>query len=144
MGATIQKLAKSVFVTSRMKIKIDKADQLFSEYIRRRDKKCVKCHRIGEGKHGIVGLQCSHYFGRGKESTRFDEENADALCFGCHQYWGSTDREAYRTFKLKQLGQKRFDALTARAYTLVKKDRKLAALYWQERLKELDKIDKQA
>ena len=122
-----------------MKVKIDNADKVFSEYIRLRDGKCVRCSRLGEGKQGIVGLQCSHYYGRSRESTRFDESNADSLCFGCHQYWGSVDREAYRAFKIKQLGQKGFDLLTLRANTPTKKDRKMAYLYWSTRLREIIK-----
>ena len=120
-----------------MKVKIDKADAIFSQYIRLRDKKCQRCGRLGEGKQGIVGLQCSHYYGRSRESTRFDDSNADSLCFGCHQFWGSTDREAYREFKLKQLGEKLFNALRVRANTYQKKDRKMAYIYWSHRLKEL-------
>lgn len=112
-----------------MRIKLDKADKMFSRYIRLRDRRCVRCGRRGENdKKGdsIKGLQCSHFFGRGKESTRFDPDNCDALCFGCHRYWGSDDFESYRTFKIKQLGKKGFDRLVARANTPVKKDRKLA------------------
>lgn len=127
-----------------MKIKLDKADKMFSRYIRLRDGKCVRCGRRGEkNKNGdpIKGLQCSHYFGRGKESTRFDELNCDSLCFGCHQYWGSTDREAYREFKIKQLGQNEFDKLILRANMTQKKDRKLAyiiskKLYEDEKAKQ--------
>lgn len=111
-----------------MKIKLDKADVTFSKFIRLRDGRCVRCGRRGDGNNGINGLQASHYFGRGKESTRFDPENVDALCFGCHQYWGSTDREAYRDFKLNQLGDSGLNALVVRANTLVKKDRKMSYL----------------
>lgn len=118
-----------------MRVKIDRADKAFSEFIRRRDTKCVRCHKLGSGKWRITGLQCSHFYGRSKESVRFDEVNADCLCFGCHQYWGSTDREAYREFKLKQLGKKGFELLMLRANTYQKRDRKLAYIYWAERLK---------
>jgi len=55
------------------KIKIRKADSLFSNYIRRRaDWKCEAC-----GKDYLTnkqGLHCSHYWGRGRENTRFDPE----------------------------------------------------------------------
>lgn len=119
-------------------LKLDTADTVFSLYIRERDGWC--CVRCGS-RHEIrsMGLHCSHFFGRSKESTRFDEENADALCYGCHQVWGSNDREAYRAFKIKQLGQKGFDLLTIRANSYQKKDRKMARLYWRERLKQLCK-----
>lgn len=120
-----------------MKIKLDKADQEFSRYIRLRDQRCMRCGRIGEGKDNIVGLQASHYFGRSRESTRFDPENVDTLCFGCHQYWGSTDREGYRNFKVWQLGEKGFDLLTLRANTYQKKDRKMSLIVARELLKTL-------
>ena len=116
------------------KIKLDKADVEFSRYIRLRDKRCVRCKRLGsENKDGefIIGLQASHYFGRAKESTRFDPENVDSLCGGCHQYWGSTDREAYRIFKIKQLGEQGFKLLQIRAETYHKKDRMFEYIKWK-------------
>jgi len=116
-----------------MNIKIDKADTLFSRYIRIRDKECVRCRRLGDDNANgepINGLQCSHYFGRRKESTRYDTENCDSLCMGCHQEWGSNDREAYRAFKVKQLGEKGFKLLTIRANTYKKKDRQMEIIKW--------------
>ena len=110
------------------RIKIDKADAMFSRYIRLRDGKCMKCGRLGEENaegERINGLEASHYFGRANESTRFDEENVIALCAGCHQYWGSTDREDYRDFMIRRLGKKRFELLRFRSNQYKKKDRKL-------------------
>lgn len=123
------------------RIKLDKADSVFSKYIRLRDKKCLRCGSgVTFNDKGLpVTHQASHFFGRGKESTRFDEENVDTLCTGCHQEWGSADREAYRVFKIKQLGQRGFDLLTLRANTPGKKDRKMAHLYWSKRLYEINK-----
>lgn len=114
------------------RMRLDKADVVFSKYIRLRDGRCVRCGRTGEG------LQCSHFFGRRMENVRFDETNCDTLCFGCHRYWEKEDREGYRTFKVRQLGQAGFDMLCLRANTPQKKDRALAYLYWSERLKELN------
>jgi len=121
-----------------MKIKIDKADKVFSEFIRRRDGRCVKCESTGDGPLGIVGLQCSHYFGRRSESTRFDPENCDALCFGCHQIWGSDDREGYRAFKIKQLGERGFKLLMVRNNTYQRKDRKMSLIVAQQLIKTLE------
>lgn len=121
-----------------MRISIDKADQLFSRYIRLRDKMCVRCKKSGYGQDGIEGLQNSHFFGRRKESVRFDVENCDSLCFGCHRIWETEDREAYRAFKIRQLGQDGFDRLTLRASQYSKKDRKLALLKAQALLKSLE------
>ncbi len=118
-------------------IKIDKADQKFSEYIRRRDKICQRCWKSGHGDYGIVGLQNSHYFGRGRESTRFDPENCDALCAYCHQEWGSTDREAYRDFKIKQLGAEVFEDLRIRSGMYQRKDRMLSFIYAKKLIETL-------
>ena len=126
--------------TMSWRIRIDPADTLFSAYIRRRDKRCVRCGKVGAGPKGIDGLQCSHYFGRRKESTRFSPQNTDALCCGCHQHWGSTDREAYRAFKVKQLGKLGFDRLTLLANTYAKRDRKMALIVAKALLASLDKL----
>jgi 5-methylcytosine-specific restriction endonuclease McrA len=118
-------------------IKIDPADKVFSEYVRRRDKRCVCCGRIGQGEKGIGGLQCSHFWSRGNESTRFDPENCDALCAGCHKRWGGDYRKEYEAFKVKQLGIKRFKALDVKAHSTVKKDRKMALIVAKQLLKEI-------
>lgn len=120
-----------------MKIRLDKADIAFSRYIRLRDKKCCRCGKKGTGKDRIVGLQASHYFGRAREATRFLPSNVDALCFFCHRYWGSDNREDYRNFKIQQLGQEEFDKLTISANTYCKRDRNGAYLYAKQLLKSL-------
>lgn len=114
------------------KIKIDKADRAFSLYIRERaDWKCERCGNESES------LQCSHYFSRGKESTRFDPNNANALCYGCHQYFGSADKEGYRQFKIKELGEAGFKRLILQWNTYQKKDRKLSYLVWKKEYQNL-------
>lgn len=128
-----------------MKLKIDLADHYFSYYIRLRDTKCLRC-----GSLVVINLETglpkshtlSHYFGRGRESTRFDEDNCITLCMGCHRIWGSDDREAYRTFMINWLGQKRFDALTIRANQYKKKDRKMAYITAKALLNDLLKNGK--
>lgn len=122
-----------------MKIKLDKADTLFSRYIRLRDKRCMRCLRRGDGNDGIDGLQASHYFGRGRESTRFDPLNVDSLCMGCHQIWGSEDREAYRIFKIRQLGESGYKLLCIRAESYLKKNRQAMVIAVKEMLKEYEK-----
>lgn len=120
-------------------MKIDKADSVFSKFIRSRDKwTCVRCKK--RYAPPTMALHCSHFFGRTKESTRFDEDNCDSLCYGCHRYWEKEDREGYRDFKLNQLGEDGFEALRMRAMTISKKDRTSAHLYWKTRLKELESV----
>lgn len=111
-----------------MSIKIDAADKAFSWYVRLRDRQCMRCH--SPVRYNVLGLpnshQCSHYFGRMRQMTREDPENADTLCGACHRIWGSDDKEAYRDFKLKQLGEDGFASLILRAHAYKKKDRKQA------------------
>lgn len=119
-----------------MYIKLDPADIAFSRYIRLRDDfTCQRC--LKEYDEKAQGLHNSHYFGRGSENTRFDPENCDSLCWGCHQFWGSQDKEAYRDFKIRQLGQKGFDDLVVRSKLKCKKDRKLVAIVWRREYKLL-------
>ncbi|HEU4864637.1 MAG TPA: hypothetical protein VFT76_00190 [Actinomycetota bacterium] len=96
------------------------ADDRFSKYVRSRDDwTCQRCFAIfPEGRRG--GLDCAHMFGRGKMNTRFDPENAAALCFGCHR-WLDTHPELKREFFLRRLGSRAFAALEIRS-NLTKKD----------------------
>lgn len=112
-----------------MKIKLDSADIVFSQVIRLRDRKCVRCGSWVEfnAKGMPVSHQASHYFGRGCEGTRFELDNVDCLCMGCHRRWGSDEKEEYREFKINQLGQKRFDAMRIQS-NYGKKDRKMALI----------------
>lgn len=122
-----------------MNIKIDKADSTFSQYIRLRDMKCMRCSSpVRLNDKGLPASHTnSHYFGRGRENTRFDPQNADTLCMACHRIWASDDREGYRNFKIKQLGKKAFENLCIRAEMYCKRDRKMAYIVAKELLKSL-------
>jgi len=117
------------------KIKISKADKYFSLYIRNKDKRCMRCLR----QLAVEELQCSHYFGRRMASVRWDENNCDSLCFGCHRFWEKEDREAYREFKIKQLGEKGFNQLNIKARTITKRklDEKMAEIVYKQKLIEI-------
>ena len=117
------------------KAKIDPADRYFSLWIRNRANWC--CERCGKQYDPPTNaLHCSHFMGRGKESTRFDPENASAHCYGCHQYLTSHPAE-HMAWKVKQLGQEKVDALVLRSNLTVKKDRKAEAMYWKQEVKKL-------
>ena len=126
------------------KIKIDKADCAFSQYIRIRDGRCARCFSLVEyNDKGLpISHTVSHYFGRANENTRFDPENADVLCMGCHKIWGSDDKESYRNFKIHQLGANGFKALDFRAHIYCRKDRKLAYIKVNAMLKNIMKLKK--
>jgi hypothetical protein len=122
------------------KTKRDKCDALFSNYIRTRDKwQCQYCGKTPNKQ----GLHCSHYYSRARESTRFDPENAVALCFSCHNLIGHSSEYGgvYKEFMIKRLGKKGFDLLTLRAYTPKKKDRKMTFLILKEMMKDLEEKD---
>lgn len=122
-----------------MKLKLRPSDVIFSQYIRKRDKACCRCGSpVSFNQNALpVSHQASHFFGRAREATRFEPNNVDTLCHGCHQYWGSTDHEAYRAFKIKQLRQKGFDSLTLQANTYKKRDDEMDKLYAKSLLESL-------
>lgn len=117
------------------KIKIRTSDKLFSQYIRTRDNwTCQRC-----GKQYLpptMALHCSHFKGRGKEPTRFDPENADALCYGCHSYFGGQPDE-HLAWQIQRKGQDVIDAVILRSNGYKKRNDKAEAAYWREKLKEL-------
>ena len=96
---------------------VKKADTLFSKWVRDRDGKCVRC---GKTEH----LQCSHFWPRAVSATRFDPENCDTLCYGCHygdRYhgWEYAKQGAYRDFKIQQLGEERYKLMEQRYNTFM-------------------------
>lgn len=118
-----------------MKIKRDKADALFSLYIRTRDKwTCQRCGRYH--RPPTRALHCAHHFGRWKESTRFDPDNCDALCHGCHSYFTANPRE-YVIWKEKRLGPSRYACLEVAASDYKKKDRKMELIKIKALMEEL-------
>lgn len=124
------------------KTKIRRTDTLFSEYVRKRDKECqfkVKCY----GHQDIKQLHCCHFFGRARESTRFDPENALAGCASCHLYVDSTaeGKQFFAELQLARLGEKRLGLLTLRANTPTKRDDKLMLLYVKDLLKEFEQVE---
>ena len=115
-----------------MRIKIDEADKLFSLIIRNRDK--WTCQRCGKKyPEGSRGLHNSHFWGRGRENTRFSEINCDALCMGCHSYFTANPTE-FTEWKKKRLGEKIFNELMIQAHTYCKKDRKMMVIYLTKKL----------
>jgi hypothetical protein len=90
------------------------ADKKFSEFIRKRDGKCMRC-----GKSDRI-LQNSHYWARQYYSTRFDPQNCIALCAYCHvlapDCWQDDREKQYEAFMLKRLGKAKFEALKEKHY----------------------------
>lgn len=113
------------------KVKLDPADIAFSKYVRTAAGwKCVRCGRHAEGQ----GLHCAHFHARRKESVRFDLENVDALCAGCHRYFTNHYTE-HKAWKLEQLGEDKYDLLTLRANLRGDKNREAEKIFWRQALK---------
>lgn len=116
-------------------VKIDAADKAFSLYIRTRDN--WTCQRCGtQYTPPTSALHCSHFMGRGKENTRFDPENADAMCYGCHRYLTAHPAE-HVDWQVKRKGQQAVDMIKFRSGQYKKKDRKMEVLIWRKALEDL-------
>ena len=114
------------------KVRLDPADIAFSQWIRTRDN--WTCQRCGMSYTPPTNsLQCSHFQGRRKEGTRFEPLNCDALCAGCHSYFGANPAEHYK-WQVNRKGQRVVDQIVLQSNTYHKKDRKLELLYWKQRL----------
>jgi len=112
---------------------IKKLDKLFSEYIRKRDGKCLKC-----GKK--TNLQTAHIHSRRHFNTRWDETNAVTLCVRCHLFWAHKEPVEFTEWVKKLLGEKKYENLKIRARTIVKgQDLKAIEIYLKEKLKENNK-----
>lgn len=81
---------------------VHKLDTFFADKIKDRDGRCLfpGCTETRREK-----LTCSHYFGRGKWGTRFDEKNCITLC-RTHHYW---DKDIGWEFQKQQAGEKGCD-----------------------------------
>ena len=88
------------------RVKIDKADTMFSKYMRLKVGKCECCGKVD-------GLQVHHFITRRKESTRYFENNIIVLCCGCHRKFHDSPHMQVE-FMIKRLGQERYDALVIR------------------------------
>ena len=129
-------------------MKISALDKLCSEFIRKRAIKRVNgCEKCKTTKVDIVKengdifpawkqLQCSHFWGRGKKSVRYDEDNAAGLCAGCHMYL-TAHPALHEEWFIGYLGREKYDLLETRAMRPQKIDENLIGIYLRERIKEV-------
>ena len=90
------------------------ADNYFSKYIRARDQHCLRCKTTED-------LTCSHFWGRGHSSTRFDPINNIALCSKCHAEWEGPTAE-YKEFQRNLIGLENYLALDIKSGTFKKRE----------------------
>lgn len=116
-------------------IKRSLADKYFSDWIRQRDEwTCQRCKTEYEKPN--QGLHCSHFHSRRHKGTRFDPENAIALCMWCHQHMGENP-QIHCDFFLKRLGKEKYEALSVRAQIPTKIDESAVVLVYKALLKEM-------
>ena len=100
----------------------DALDREFSLLVRTQANwKCARCGGNFSGARDL--LHCSHFHSRRNKATRFDLENATALCWQCHWYLDHHP-VVHKIWKLMQIGEKRFEALAKRANTIARLDLK--------------------
>lgn len=120
-------------------IKRTATDALWSTYVRMRDKwTCQRCKKQYDPDHA-GGLHCSHYFGRSNYAVRFDEDNTQALCHGCHSYLTKNPHD-HREHMMERLGSDKYDQLVKRKNTALKSGEKKYYLSKEFRLIIKEKI----
>ena len=123
-----------------MKTKLRKSDKLFTQIQRFRfNYTCQKCGRKYDGDKPLYNLGVSHYYGRSREATRFDNDNVTLLCnLPCHRKWEGEERGDYTEYMIGRLGQKGFEALTIRANTYRKRDDESTEANLKEKIRLLE------
>lgn len=101
-----------------MRLRRDKYDAAFSDFIRWRDRwTCRHCHRPYAPP--TSELHCAHIHSRGNRSIRWDEDNAIALCFRCHQHFTGYPIDFHEWLQ-KEVGQAHLDRLAMKRHTVTK------------------------
>lgn len=138
-------------------IKIDKYDSIFSLYIRCRDNfTCTKCgnryrpprtlEKLNKRLFDLydnpafgdpMGLHCSHFWGRRSQSVRFDEANACAHCFHCHNFFSENPSD-FVIWTNDRLGPDEYDKLQQRKNQIKQwKKGKIKGKKWDQRDEEV-------
>ena len=109
---------------------------MYSKYLRmKRHWFCEFCNLDCCGNKGYLTI--SHFYGRRKESVRFDDDNCLVLCRKCHLYLENNKGE-YTRIMMQKLGEKRFNVLTVRANTIKKRDDFMDEIIIKEMMKDND------
>lgn len=121
----------------RRKVLIGRLDNVVSLYVRlKSDFRCVACGRSGNVRFDVRGLPtcqtmtCSHFHSRRKMSVRWDLDNLDCLCLGCHMRVENEKHDDtivtggnvfnYNQYMLKKLGDVGLSELSGRANMAIK------------------------
>ena len=119
--------------TSERKKLVARLDRVFSQYIRKRDERCVCCG-------ASENLQCGHLFSRNSYSTRWNERNAFCQCAGCN-YKHEFDAYPLTNYFLSIFDKDEYDALHTLYKTQVKYGNEVLEdliAFYKDRLNESD------
>ena len=122
-----------------MKTKRKPSDAEFSRCVRTAANwTCERCHTQYE--KGSMGLHCSHIFSRRYRTIRWSKDNVQALCFSCHQWYGSNPADSgYWVTEL--LGEGHMELLREKRDSKVKVSKleeKDIAKFYRAELKKLE------
>ena len=122
-----------------MAVKRKPADTAFSDCIRAaNDWTCEKCLNKYEVKS--MGLHCSHIYSRRHRTIRWSKDNAQALCFHCHQWFGGNPADS-GVWIAEFLGQGHIDLLREKRDIKIKVSKleeKDIAKHYREQLKIIE------
>lgn len=121
-------------------MKINQADRMFARCIKERA--CWRCERCGKQyAEGSMGLHCSHNFSRRHRTVRWCKENALALCFSCHQWYGGCPPDSALWLE-KKLGVQALEILREKMSQKIKvskEEEKEIAAHYRAQLEEMKK-----
>lgn len=124
-------------------VKRKPADDAFSKCVRAAAG--YQCERCGtQYGPGDSGLHCSHNFSRRHRTIRWCKENALALCFGCHQWFGGNPADSGRWLEDK-VGSGVIEILREKRDSKVKvsklEEKDIAAHYRKEHKRIVERLE---
>lgn len=124
-----------------MSLKRSPADVAFSKCIRERaDYTCERCGKQYD--KSSTGLHCSHNFSRSHRTIRWCKDNALALCFACHQWFGGNPADSGRWLENK-IGSGAVEILREKMRSKIKvtkqEEKEIAKFYREELKKQQEK-----
>lgn len=121
--------------------KIERLDNIFSRFIRRRDCGykvgiCISCGALIT----FETCDCGHYINRQHMSLRYDEQNCNAQCRDCNRN-DEGNVQGYRRGLIIKIGEKATDMLEIKKHNICKMtEAELDILYahYSEKLKKIE------
>ena len=105
-------------------LKRDKYDAVTSDLVRNRnDFTCENCGKVdpdGQASGKSNKMDCSHYYGRRHQSTRYCLKNCACLCKGCHRKFTENPGD-YADWMLNKLGDEEIESLRIKHHAICKR-----------------------